>query len=275
MPDIYGSHFEYASTSSRVYGLIIANIETSRFTQLNGTIEGVSVFNKSVKKRYLIDNDYTGFPISYEVEIITDDDSTLDVSKRREVEKWLFNKHDYRKFYVDIADDTDGETFEIINGEQRRLYLNCRFINPERIEYNGGVVGYRATLEADSGMWWQDPVTDKQGLPSNTTTHTVSTFVDTDIDDYTYPKITIKTGSNSGDVTIVNNTDDDARLTKFVNVPANATIIINSELNSVNGQYYEKFTKKNFPRLLNGENVFTVLGNVIEITFQFSNRRTL
>ena len=278
MPDIYGSHFEYAGVSSRIYGLIIANVETSRFTQISGAINGVSVFNKNVKKRYLIDDDYTDFPISYEVEIITDDDSTLDMNKRREIEKWLFNKHDYRRFYIDIDDDTDGETYEVINGIQRRLYLNCRFVNATRLEYNGGIVGFRATIEADSGLWWQEPVTDKYMLGSYEYTNVIHVNVDSDIDDYIYPKVTIKmrsTNSSNLEVTIINSTDDSTRLTKFVGLSTNATIVLNGELNSVSGQYYEKFVNQNFPRLLDGDNMITVIGDVEEIWFEYSNRRAL
>lgn len=168
--DIYGSHFEYGGISSRRYGLIFANVNTGRNLLVSGTINGVTVNSKRAKKRYLIDDDYSNFPITFDVEFFTTDDHAFGMYERREIEKWLFNKHEYRKLYIDLYDDPHGEFYEIIDGEQKRLYLNCRFVNPERIEQGGMTVGYKATLEADSGLWWQDAVTKSYTLdPSEAT----------------------------------------------------------------------------------------------------------
>lgn len=81
-----------------------------------------------------------------------DNERLIEPSERRAIEKWLFNKREYCKLYLDMADDLYGETFEYIDGIRKRNYLNCRFINPEKLEYNGGIVGYKATLEADSNI---------------------------------------------------------------------------------------------------------------------------
>ena len=548
MADIYGSHFEYADISSRRYGLIIACVETERFKQTSGSISGVTLFHNGAKKRYLIDDDYSDFPVSYDVEIITDDDGCIGASERRQIEKWLFNKPSYRKFYLDLDDDCNGETYEIIGGERKRLFMNCRFINPEKLEYNGGIIGYRATLEADSGLWWQDAVTktfnitqpgpaspavcsfvngetgtsdaiiffrrydysvkmaafwqsledayadgpvfygnddtstrlpltryfidagggsyhiiyaynddgtghrldsslpyvsldyfsideeypsDNDWLAQYSSDQSFKTFyvfsdggrggsvrldeleeefnglvngnvdyseqpivspnamiaagysefdgaaaakaypikiqvdsidclftpilrdgsvlsridintyiegelsgsgspsfllendrgslgiiihaksgestsywddltqslseiedeyveiatsgstdiatidVDTDINDFTYPKVTFTMGSSGGDVIISNNSDDSARLTKFVGLSPNTTIIMKGDINYISGQNYIKFTGRNFPRLVDGKNIFTVSGDVSSITFEFNNRRAL
>ena len=277
MADIYGSHFEYAGISSRRYGLIIASVESNRNTQVSGVVNGISIFSKNAKKRYLIDDDYDDFPTSFEVDIVIDNDHGIELNDRREIEKWLFNKHDYRRLYLDTADDCFGETYEIIDGLQKQLYLNCRFINPQRLEYNGGIVGYRVTLEADSGLWWQDAVIKSYTInnASSSSTKNIIVNVDTDLDDYTYPKVTITMGSSGGDIIITNNTDDSTRLTKFVGLSANASIVLKGEINYVSGQYYVKFNKQNFPRLLDGDNAFTITGNVKTISFEFNNRRML
>ena len=47
MADIYGSHFEFAGVPSRQYSLIIAAVNTNRITQKAGSIESVTIFNKS------------------------------------------------------------------------------------------------------------------------------------------------------------------------------------------------------------------------------------
>lgn len=277
MADIYGSHFEYTGVSSRQYNLIIANVGTSRMIQLGGTKETISLFSKKNRRRHIIDDDYSGAMLSFDIEFVTDNTRSLEYSERRKIEKWLFKKQDYCKLYFDIADDTAVETYEYINGICKRNYLNCRFVNPEKLEYNGGIVGYKATLEADSDMFWQDAVentyTINNATESDSTIITIA--VDTDLDDYTYPKVTINIGNTGGDIIISNNSDDSARLTKFVGLSPNANIVMKGDLNYINGQYYEKFAKQNFIRLLDGENKLAVMGDVSSIKIEFQNRRSL
>ena len=277
MADIYGSHFEFSGVSSRQYGLVIANVETSRNTQLSGAKEGVTIFSKSAKKRYLIDDDYTNSPISLEVEIINEEGRCLEYIERRQIEKWLFNHRTYRKLYIDIMDDVYGETYEIINDKQYRNYLNCRLINPQKVEGNGGIIGYKATLEADSDMFWQDAITQtfsvNNGAADISTVITVN--VDTDLDEYIYPKVKITLGSVGGDIIIANNSDDSTRLTKFVGIGAHASIIMKGELNYINGDYYEKFANRNFIRLLDGENKLLMLGDIDSVEFEYSARRLM
>ena len=59
-------------------------------------------------------------------------------------------------------------------------------MNATHLEYNGGIAGYRATLEVDSGLWWQDPVTYTYQLNHSSASQgsTITVNVDTDIDDY-------------------------------------------------------------------------------------------
>lgn len=277
MADIYGSHFEYGGISSRQYSLVVANVDTSRMTQLGGTKEGVTIFSKNAKKRYLVDDDYSNSPISFDIEIVTENGRRLELVERRQIEKWLFNHRTYRKLYLDIADDEFGETYEYVDGKRLRNYLNCRLINPEKLEYQGGVVGYKATLEADSSMYWQDATV--KTFSVNNGDADVSTIitvnVDTDLDEYIYPKVTIKMGSVGGGITIANNSDDSTRFTRFTDIGAFATLIMKGELNYVSGQYYEKFYQRNFIRLLDGENKLMVLGDIDSIEIEYSARRMM
>lgn len=275
MADIYGSHFEFAGVPSRQWGLIIVNAKSSRMIQLGGAKEGVTIFSKNANKRYLIDDDYSSSPVSFDIEIMTDSDRCLELIERRQIEKWLFNHRDYRKLYLDIADDERGETYEYIDGERKRNYLNCRLINPERLEGNGGVVGYKATLEADSNMFWQDAIV-KRYLVNNgaaDVSTNITVMVDTDLDEYIYPRVTIQMGSTGGDITISNNHDDSSRLTRFIGMSPLSSVTMKGEINYVSGQYYLKFADRNFIRLLDGENKLTVLGDVEYIEFEYSARR--
>jgi len=157
----------------------------------------------------------------------------------------------------------------------KRNYLNCRFINPEKLVFNDGVVGYKATLEADSSMFWQDAITKTFTIQNDdpTMSSSIVVKVDTDLDDYIYPKVSFTLGSYGGDVIITNHSDDSTRLTKFVGLSPFATVTMRGELNYVSGQYYEKFYKSNFIRLLDGANNLSVMGDVQTITIEFQNRR--
>ena len=277
MADIYGSHFEYGGVSSRRYGLMFAAVNEGRNVMVSGSINGVTAFNRKEIKRYLIDDDYSESPLSYDVEIVTDNDFGPTLEDRHEIERWLFNRAGYWTLYLDMADDTRGETWDLIDGEIKRLYLNARFINATRMEYNGGIVGYRATLEADSGWWWQDAITKSFTLSnaSSSSSSNISVEVESDIDDYIYPKVTFATGGSGGTVQIINHADDDSRITRFIELSPAQTVTMRGGVNYVSGNAYQKMYKTNFPRLMNGSNTLTVTGNVSSISIEWNNRRML
>lgn len=276
MAELSGVHFEYGGISSRLYGLITANADTKRNTQISGEIKGVTVYNKKNQRRYLVGDDYSDFPISFEIDIVKDDERCLEYHERREIEKWLFNRHNYQKFYIDLEDDDCGETSELVDGIQKRLYLNCRFVDPKRLEYFGGIIGYTATLEADSGMWWQDTIK-KTFEFENTDASSENEIIintDTDLDDYIYPTVAVYSGANESTVTITNLSDSEDRNTS-VHMYSGSTVTFDSEINYVSGGQYSAMTERNFPRLLDGENRIVVKGSVSKIVFQFQNRRAL
>lgn len=273
-------HFEYGDFVSRNYGLIFAHVDTSEFKSLAGEIQVNTIFNKRNNRNYLISNDYEDSPMSFDVEIVTDNPYPLTDRERREIERRLFYQRDYRKLYVDAQDDCAGLTTELIGGVRKRLYLNCRFIDPERIENGAGdTVGYKCTAECDSFMSYQDEIEVEEAL-SNDSEESVSyvkIYLDTDTKEYTYPKVTFETGAQAGDyagnVTIINQTDDPSRLTSFTAIPRAASVTMNGELNYISGEHYSRFSNKNFIRLLDGENIISVQGNVSKITFVWQNRR--
>ena len=277
MIDLYGSHFEFGGVSSRRYKLILTNVDTDRMTQVSGSIEGVTVFNKKTKRRLLIGNNYDNFPMTFDVNIVTDDDSVLGESEQREIERWLFNRSDYKKFYVDMADDYSCSSFNLVNGEIKRWYMKCRFLNAARLEYFGGVVGYRATMETDSGYLWQDTTSLTFTLdPSSAYSDWVTINVDSDLDDYIYPYVTLLTGPQADNHVEIRNYDDHIlREMEFLTLPANTLIEINGEINYVSPSVVNKLRSRSFPRLVNGRNIISVGTGVAEVNFRFNNRRML
>lgn len=276
--DISGTHFTYSGTSSRDYGLIFANVKTDRFISLVGDIKSNTVFNKSGKYNHFIGDSFEDAYLVFDAEVVTDNGNPIHFETRRNIEKWLFHQTDYRRLYLDVADDPWAETCDLVDGVPKHLYLNCRFVNPEKLEYNGGIVGYRFKIECDSCMAWQDETVCNYKLnhDSQNSNSMITLAVDTDINDYTYPRVTIQMGTLGGDIIISNNTDEPARLTSFVGLSPGIKLTMDGcGINYISGDNYMKFSDKNFIRLLDGENSLSVIGNIAEITFEFQNRRYL
>ena len=270
-------HFKYNGTQSEQYGLILANVSTKSNQLISGEINTLGMFNKRSIKTYYTGDDYSDSPLSFDVEIISERDEPLDLSEQREVMKWLFYQPGYRKLYITDMDDEDYENVEIIDGNLKYLYVNCRFTNPSRIEGAGGVIGYKATMETDSGFAWQDAIVKTYTInaASTSTSSTITINVDTDINDYTYPKLTIKMGSSGGNLQITNQTDSNSRITTFHSLSVNAQVIMMPEIGYVSGQNYYKFYDRNFVRLVDGANILTIIGNIASITVEWQNRRYL
>lgn len=283
--ELSGNYFTYNGISSREYGMIFANANTSRNLALTGEIASVTVFNKRDKRNYLIGESYEESALVFEAEVITDDDHALDSTARREMEKWLFHQADYRKLYIDTTcNSSDG--LDDTSETQAKLYLNCRFVNPEKLESVAGVVGYKFTIECDSAMAWQDTSPyiwmfgalgdpDNRGAEGVINT-TVTVNVDTDIRDFVYPKVTITTGDAGGDIMISNLTDDPTRVTAFTGLTPNITFTMNGNgINYISGDNYLKFSNRNFIRLLDGENTLSLYGDISGLTIEFQNQRYL
>ena len=277
MAEIYETHFEYGSFDSTVYDLVFANVKTDRFADMAGEISDETLFNRRDKKFILADTDYSDSQLEFDVDIVTCDNRVLSKGEQRAISKALFNRASNRKLYFNVDDDIDGTTYETIDGDIYRLYLNCRFVNPEKLEYNGGVVGYRATLIADSNMLWQDALTYTFTINGANSTATTNIVVDTDtdMDEYIYPTVTMVMGSSGGDVTIYNATDDTTRLTEFSDLTAGSAVIMKGNLNYISGSNYYNFTTPNFIRLLDGSNTLIVRGNILTMNIEFNNRRFL
>lgn len=269
--DIYGKRFIYAGTYSSTKDMIVALTDSDAYRSVHGEEKTESFFNRKSKQLHYLGTTWDDSPSSFSVELVKTTSGAYSASDVRIIEKWLFHQSSNKKFYIDPADDPNNETSETIGGAVKRLYANCRFTNPTKLMYNGGVVGFSATMECDCGWVWQDAIT--QTSTFNTTSNTVIVSVDSDIPDYTYPRIVLKAGTSGGDITIVNQTDDSTRITSLDDIAANATIVMNSAINYITDGYYDSFPNQNFVRLLTGNNTLSITGDVSEISITWSNMR--
>lgn len=273
--NLYGCYFSFGGVSSENYNLIFANANTERLLSLNGNYETVSVFNKSGVRKHFIKDDYKESPLVFDAEIITADATPIPDSRKRSIVRWLFSHAGYRKMYP-LGDDNLSEVIYGTDGTPLNLYLNCRFVSPEKIEANGGVIGYKFTVECDSHMAWQDPVLIENvcNISGTVGTKTITINVDSDLSEYIYPIVKITTGAVGGNIYITNQTDDASRITKFNNLSSNTEITMNGEINYLSGNH-NNFEIPNFIRLLNGSNTFLLQGNIKSISFKWQNRRFL
>lgn len=275
--DLAGCHFTYANVSSRTYGLWFAHCDTSDYLSINGNTKSVTVFNSHENRQYFVADSYNSSPISIDVEFLVDTDRVLSVKEIRDIEKWLFNRNNYYKLYIDIADDCLAESYQIIDGREVPFYFNCRFTNPTKIQGFGGIVGFRARMECDSYLLWQDSITKtfSVGGTSSSSSNVVTINIDSDVEDYVYPKVTITMAQAGGDIYITNNSDDISRITSFKSLTGEIQLIMNSKLNYISGNNYMKFYDRNFIRLIPGTNNIGIVGAVSSITFEWENRRYL
>lgn len=273
----YGSHFEFDGESSRKYGLVFANINSNLMKKTSISSDAVKMFSKRNNKQYLVGEDFSSSAFSFEVEIVTRTGRCFNAFDRKTIEKWLFNRRGYHQLYFDMADDVNAYYYTYVDGVLKRAYMNCRFINPEKIEGNGGLVGYRVTIETDSYVMWQDSVTKKFTLSDSgvTSESVIEVCIDTDTEEYLYPNVLIETGNYGGNISVENNSDIVGRLTRFVGLPANATISMNGEFCYVSDEYYPCFAGGNFIRLLDGKNCLKIVGDVKSISFEYTARKVL
>ena len=267
-----GCHFTLGSFDSVDAGVIFAKIDTADYMEAMAGVSTSYIFNKKNKQRYVANDIYSSSFVDFEAEIVSDNFEPFDKDRRRYIENSLFNKPDFRKLYVPQSEDMSGDTWEFADGEIKRTYLMCRFMNPVRIEDGAGkVIGYRFNLETNSPLAWQDPTTYEYDTGQNGGSFVVD--VDTDLPGYTYPEVQIIAGNTGGAINLINPSDN--RITGFTDTTALSTIIMRGEVSYISESYYERFSNQNFIRLLQGENNFSVGGDIATVKFTWQNRRYL
>ena len=335
-----GLGFSYDGTSSGLYNLYFANMDTEPQIRLVGNIEGSYVGNNRQNRRYFVGNTYDKAMAEFDIEVMSDEPLTN--KEQREISKWLFYANGFKKLYIDTPgsvklgvlggrwddDDDDSTTtrkvilttrnttytspsgtntqvpgyafgysyrggydnmdcgsewIRIEGSKLYRTYLNCIFVDPERIETNEGVFGWKCTVECDAPMGWEEPITFTNTFdePSSSMNETFDLITNNDSREYIYPTVRITTGSSGGTISIANTTDSTTRLTGFTNLNPNTTFVMHGETNSITNtagatnNYYELFTKRNFLRLLDGTNRIRVQGDVKKIEIEYQNMREL
>ena len=155
-----GKHFEFAGTSSKdplgdgSVSLIFAHIDTEMFKQPFGYPEYSSVYSGRLGRRGLTGTNRSESCLEIETEIVSEKGG-IPAAKLRAVEQWLFSRESFAKLYV-AEDEEEAADVQYINGEKKRLYLNCMMTEPEILTYAEGKVGWKVKIACDAPWAWQD-----------------------------------------------------------------------------------------------------------------------
>lgn len=295
--------FEYNGLKSKDYGLVFAHMDTSEFKKAYGGISINAIHNKRNNMFDLTGVNYDDSRLSIEVEIIKAchksnyDFITLEEQKFIEPILFLNNRFNELKFEKTGSESIDSVLFETVEqtirdedgspkteSVEKHLFLNCMFVNPERI-YNGSdmLIGYKCTLECDSNMFVQSANTHYIRL--NNETKIVEVNIDSHELGFIYPIATIKVSDNvtGGYIEITNLSDDANRITKFSDVGAGSgtgqrtgqTIALDGNRNYVSKYGYDHFDEFNFIRLKRGNNELRFEGNIDYVILQWNNKRLI
>ncbi len=251
---ITGNKFTYNGKSSDLYGLRFLIMDTEPNKEIGGILEYATFKNN--KSPYITIQD-VNYNSTFEIEVEMISEHKLD-EKLDEIYMWILNQANFKKLYID---NNDG------------FYFNCYFTSASFIDgYTNegyGIYGIKSTMVCDSTFMWKD-VSFAYNKLSDTITHENIS----DVREYTYPTLKIKTGNVGGNITIQNISDNN-RLLNISNTLSNDTItisympmVINSYLNNNKQLVYDSFNK-NFFRLLQGTNNIGVVGDVTEITLDY------
>ena len=269
--ELSGNYFTYDGTSSEQYGLYFCNYETSIQDLLVSDADQKVVNSKRYLKNYFVEDEFDDEGFQFEIDILGDE--LLSDDDQRIISRWLFHKPTYKKLYIDTDEECDDKWYVNENGNDVRLYMNVRFINPVRV-YAGGVIGWHCVVVCDSSI----PIWQEVSVAEFDTESTQNLTIDVNTDlttGYVYPKVYITPSDTT--VRIINRTDSASRYTTFVGVTVGQEFLLDGEINSVtdaggnNNHYYELFQSRNFPRLLSGSNTIGLTG-IQHIRFEWQNQ---
>lgn len=224
MVEMSGCRFEYAGKASYGnqygYSLMFAHVDTENVRTITGRKDGVFVFNKASKSRYLVGDSYADSFLEFDVEIVTCDGSALSLEAIRYIERWLFVNSKFDKLSIVQYDQGD----KYLDNDTWWAYFNCRFLYPEKIESGDGVIGFRCVMQTDGMMMWND---DAVGVD----------FRSSVITDRNTGEIIIK-GDADGDGVI---TEDDVKICKIVSEYGNVR-----QYNPTTDEYDTVYSMSNF-----------------------------
>ena len=260
-----GSHFTYNNISSETYGLILAQINTREKLSVGGDLDYYHHTSNYYPKKTIIDFKPKEEITTYDVEIISED--IINDVAFISILNWLNNQPNYRK----LRFSTD---------EYIGYHFNCIFRNIEKILAGGkdgyGIYGFKATIECDSDYMWADELV-SQTYSRNQLIQVAEHINESMLRGYTYPTLSIKTGTTGGDITIQNVSINNL-LVKFEDLLPNETITMKSYPKTLTSSLRQNVfpnlvNNKNWFKLIQGKNNIGIVGDVSSITITYEKAR--
>lgn len=240
--------------SLSAYGLVIADFDDEHVTETEAFSPALSTLKVPSQLRFFHAGvQYDTLP-TFEFSVLNINKEIIDPATRSHILSWLVGRNSFKPLKFG-QDDLANYTYY------------CVFTNASIIYVNGNCYGFRLTATFDSQFARCAPTFSHNNDSSiiydyqNPYTGTGTIYIDNEsdiLDDYVYPKITFK-----GNVKIKNNSDPQgaARYFEFSNVGNSTTVTVNNETKIITGINLDKFTSKNWLRLIKGRNELSVLTN--------------
>ena len=269
---LFVNNFEYDGVWSEKYGLFFGHVDTERLKQICGNLEYNQAYYPSLNRQEIHGTNKDEFPLSFDIEIISAE--PISHWTANEIKKWLFNSLTYKRLYANKLKDN---TIEIINGKEKRKYVECIFTNPEAMFYADGLHGWKCTCILSSGWAFQDEIEMKYTFDDPTVKTKITIPVDSDNNDYIYPSFTMVADNSSAQMNIqLKNISDNSRVMEVDGVPANTVISVLSDIgvitDNTDQSLYGFLKAQKFLRLVDGDNIVSVKG-ITSLTIRYQNVR--
>ncbi len=167
---------------------------------------------------------------------------------------------------------------QVIQEDMIDIYINCFFTKPEILRSGNIIMGFNATLVADSPWWFTYPRNFIKNYTGDVTTNTFIFNNTTDNNFYTYPTLILTTSNVGNSDMIIINQSDNNRTSILTNLDANEIITLNNDLQIIESSFLDnhlQYFNKNWFRLVQGVNQINIQASNIaqfKMVYQFARK---
>lgn len=253
----YAQNFIYDGVLGSEYGLRITSQSDGLVNVPGASVELITQNVYRNPKNYLLGvKDSPVLKISIEITV----EKELTAGESSVIARWLFGQKNYKKL-------------QIVQPDMENIYFNCIFTNPQVIKVGNIIRGYSATAECDSPFAWEFPKKISYSFTDYSIYETVRVNNSSDLADYYYPVIGIRTNIFGGNFEIINRSENE-RLFGINNLEPNDTIIIDNMMQRIYSlntgkNYIESIADYDYTwfRYVPNANILLLKGNIESLTF--------
>ena len=253
----YAANFIYDGIPASQYGLRISSLSDSGSDHAGADVELItqSIYRKP--NVYLLgvkQSPILSIPVTFTV------NGELSSKQSAVISRWLFGRDNYKKL-------------QIVQDDMQYVYFNCMLQNPTVIRVGNIIRGYNANIVCDSPFAWEFPKRISYTFDTYLLYENIDINNTSDVSDYIYPQIEIKTNQFGGYFSIINKSDNN-RVFMINNLSPSKYYRIDNNMQSAtrvdNGENCVPYMKDNgykWFRYIKGLNKLTVVGNIDYLSF--------